>query len=67
MIRAMIEIIIERWANLDRSVEYLWSVWQEGRRVRMGGPHAAPEPSEAEAHRFCRDALEREADRVTRL
>jgi hypothetical protein len=67
MITAMVEIIIERWTDPDRSVQYRWSVWQEGRRVHMGGPHASPEQSDAEAHRFCREALECQPDRVTKL
>jgi hypothetical protein len=67
MIPAMIEIVIERWTSLDRSVQYRWSVWHEGRRVHMGGPQVSPEQSEAEAAQFCRQSLEREPDRMTRL
>jgi hypothetical protein len=33
------ELIIERWTNLNQSIDYRWSVWVDGRRVQMGGPH----------------------------
>ena len=35
--RAMLEIMIEQWKNLDGSVDYPWSVWRDGVRVHMGG------------------------------
>ncbi|MGQ0663948.1 MAG: hypothetical protein ACT4P2_10270 [Pseudomonadota bacterium] len=63
----MVEIIIERWIDANRSVTFRWSVWREGRRIGMGGPHPKAEPSEAEAERFCTLELGRKPDRVTRL
>ena len=63
----MVEIVIERWTNPDRSVDFRWSAWRHGRRVRMGGAHPTAEGSEAEARRFCLRELGREPDRVTRL
>ncbi len=63
----MIEIIIERWTGLDGTTDYRWSVWIDGRRAQMGGPHGTSEESEHEALAFCRLALNRDPDRVTRL
>jgi len=62
----MIEIIIERWSGPDGE-RFLWSVWQDGRRMEMGGPHADAEASEAAAQEFCAQRLHREADRISRL
>jgi len=63
----MIELMIERWINVDQSVDYLWSVWQEGERVEMGGSHASAEAAEEEALAYCRQVLGDEPDKVTRL
>jgi hypothetical protein len=63
----MVEVMIERWTALDGSVDYRWSVWRDGKRVEMGGPHATPEGSEAAARRFCLTELGSAPDRVTRL
>lgn len=63
----MVEIVIERWTGLDGSVAFRWSLWADGRRLRMGGPHDDGDASLAEAQAFCRDQMGREADRVTRL
>ena len=63
----MIEVMIERWTALDGSVDYRWSVWRDGRRVEMGGPHATADASEAAARQFCRAELGCEPDRLTRL
>ncbi len=63
----MIEVIIERWINVDQSVDHLWSVWHDGERIEMGGTHATAESAEDEALAYCRQALGAEPDRVTRL
>ncbi|MGH6961802.1 MAG: hypothetical protein ACREE7_15075 [Dongiaceae bacterium] len=63
----MIEIIIERWNNLDKSIDFRWSVWRDGRRLQMGGPTSTAEASEAEALDYCRHSFGREPDRLTRL
>jgi len=63
----MIEIVIERWTNPDRSVDFRWSAWRDGRRVCMGGAHPTAESVEVEARQFCRQELGGEPDRVTRL
>ena len=63
----MLEIVIERWQGLDGTVAYRWSLWGDGKRLQMGGPHGDPDSSIAAAQAFCRDQLGREADRVTRL
>jgi hypothetical protein len=62
-----IEVIIERWTNLDKSVEYRWSVWHRGTRVQMGGPHPSAEASERDAVEFCRKRFERAPERIERL
>jgi hypothetical protein len=62
-----IDVIIERWTNLDKSTDYRWSVWRGGTRDEMGGPHPSAEASERDAVAFCRKNLKREPDRVERL
>lgn len=63
----MLEIVIERWRGLDGAVAYRWSLWADGRRLQMGGPHGDAQASLADAQAFCRDQLGRPADRVTEL
>ena len=63
----MIEVIIERWTNVDRSVDHLWSVRHDGERIEMGGTLASAESAEEDAMAYCRQALGAEPDRVTRL
>jgi hypothetical protein len=63
----MIEIIIERWDSATDGTRFLWSVWRDGKRIEMGGPHDRAEASEAAARRYCTAALGCEPDRVTRL
>lgn len=63
----MTELIIERWTSLNQSTDYRWSVWVEGKRVQMGGPHKTAEVSERDGRAYCQEALGREPDRVTRL
>jgi hypothetical protein len=62
-----IEVIIERWTNLDKSVEYRWSVWHLGTRIQMGGPNGSAEASEREAVEFCRKRFERAPERIEHL
>ena len=62
-----IEIVIERWLNLDKSTDFRWSIWRDGARVQMGGPHSSAEASEQEATAFCRKSLGRDPDRVELL
>jgi hypothetical protein len=62
-----IEIVIERWVNLDKSTDFRWSVWRDGTRLQMGGPHPSLEASEQAATDFCRTSLGRDPDRVERL
>lgn len=63
----MIELIIERWTGLDGSSHYLWSVWQEGKRLEMSGRIAGVESAEALGRAWCEKSLGRGPDRVTRL
>jgi hypothetical protein len=45
----MLEIIVERWSSFDSTVEYRWSLWRDGKRLQMGGPHPTVAASEADA------------------
>ena len=63
----MIELIIERWTNLDGSSHYLWSVWEDGKRLEMSGRVAGAESAEALGRAWCQKSLGRGPDRVTRL
>jgi hypothetical protein len=62
----MIELMIETW-NDPRGTQYRWSLWKDGTRIGMGGPHAAPEASEAQGCAFCTAEFQRHPDRITRL
>lgn len=59
--------MIEHWKNRDGSIDYLWSVWQAGSRIRMGGAHRTADDAEHEARKFCRQALGTEPASVTHL
>jgi hypothetical protein len=63
----MIELIIERWRNLDGSEHFLWSVWQEGKRVEMSGQLASAAVAETEGRSWCETTLARAPDRITLL
>ncbi len=63
----MIEIMIERWTGTDGRTDYLWSLWQEGDRIKIGSKHDSSEEAEQEATAFCRSALGADPDQVTRL
>ena len=60
------ELIIERWTNLHQSIDYRWSVWVDGRRVQMGGPHKTAD-DKREGQAYCQRSLTKKPDRVTRL
>ena len=63
----MIELIIERWRNLDGSEHFLWSVWQEGKRVEMSGRLASAATAETEGRSWCETTFARAPDRITQL
>ena len=63
----MLELMIETWSSPRTGTTYRWSVWRDGTRVGMGGPHETGEESEAEAREFCAERLRHAPDRVTRL
>lgn len=63
----MVKIIIERWQYPDGRTEHLWSVWQEGKRIGMGGPHKSADAAEAEAQSACQKSLGKAADQIERL
>jgi hypothetical protein len=63
----MIEIVIERWKQRDGQVDFLWSIWRDGKRQTMGQAFETAEAAEAAALEVCRQALRCAPDRVTRL
>ena len=64
----MLEVVIERWTDAKGATGFLWSVWDQGRRLTMGPrSHPAAAVCEAEARAFCQSELGRQPDRVTRL
>lgn len=63
----MIDVMIERWSRRDGAEEWLWSIWRDGERERMGGPYDSPESAETEGRAACRRWLGREPDNVTVL
>jgi hypothetical protein len=62
----MLEIMIERWSLLEGRIEFRWSVWQDGRRIVMGGPNSACEDAEAAARAWCHE-VGLEPDRISQL
>jgi hypothetical protein len=63
----MLELIVERWTGRDGNTDFLWSLWHDGRRVRMGGPHLDAGDCEKEALQACETELGMKPDRITRL
>lgn len=63
----MLELIIERWTEPKTGTTFRWSLWQDGKRVLMGGPHGAADISENDGLQECRERFERAPDRITRL
>ena len=59
--------MIERWSEPGRGDGFRWSLWAEGKRIGMGGPHDSAAASEDEATGLCERKLGRRPDRVTRL
>lgn len=51
----MVEVMIEQWKNLDGSVDFLWSIWQAGSRIHMGGRHDTGEAAERAARDYCQE------------
>ena len=42
----MLEVIVERWTNPDGSVDFMWSVWQDGNRIQMSGTYPTSEAAD---------------------
>lgn len=63
----MVEVIVERWSGFDGTVEYRWSLWRDGKRLQMGGPHPTGAACETEARAFCERTIGAAPDRVTQL
>ena len=63
----MLDVMIECWNNADGSSDYHWSVWQDGRRLEMGGRFERAEDAESAARAHCQAAFGRQPDRVRQL
>lgn len=63
----MLELMIEQWSNRDGTADFLWSLWQNGERIQMGGPHESADAAEQEAVDLCVRSLGAPPDTVTRL
>jgi hypothetical protein len=64
----VVEIVIERWTNPDGSMDFRWSLWRAGHRLRMGDDvHATSECCEKDAREYCARGLGVGPDRITRL
>lgn len=63
----MIELYLERWTRFDGRTDHRWSVWFDGKQVGMGGPHPSAAAAEGEGLAFCRERLQTEPARITRL
>ncbi len=61
------EIIIERWIGPGGATDFLWSLWDGGQRLQMGGRFESAEAAEAAARAYCRESRGREPDRVRSL
>jgi hypothetical protein len=61
----MLEIMIEKWSNRDGSVDFLWSLWDDGKRVTMGGHFDSAAAAETAARQYCKKQLGAEPDRIT--
>lgn len=64
---APLEVMIERWTQRDGSVDWLWSIWQDGERKHMGGAHPSAESAEMEARALCHRYMGGPPDDVTVL
>lgn len=63
----MIEVMIERWTQRDGSIDWLWSIWEDGERRHMGGAHPSAETAEMEARAHCHRYMGGAPDDVTVL
>jgi hypothetical protein len=63
----MVELTIEHWKNADGSSHYLWSVWQDGKRIGMGGPIKTAADAEKQGRLWTRQNIDGLPDRVTHL
>jgi hypothetical protein len=62
----MIELMVETWSG-PKGTSYRWSLWKDGARVGMGGPHEDRAASEEEGRSFCAENLRTLPDRTTTL
>lgn len=63
----MLELIIERWTQPVSGTSFRWSLWQDGKRVQMGGPHKTAAISEHDGLADCQEQFGRAPDRITHL
>ena len=59
--------MIERWSQRDGRVDWLWSIWEDGARMHMGGAHTDAAAAETEARSVCRRETGRDPDEITVL
>ena len=63
----MVELIIEKWGNLDGTAGHFWPVWRDGRRIEMGDRMTSAESAESQGRLWCEKNLGQAPDRITRL
>ena len=63
----MIEVMIERWSQRDGSTDWLWSIWQDGKRRHIGGAKADAGSAEMEARSTCQQTFGKTPDDINVL
>lgn len=63
----MIEAMIETWKTATGRTDFVWSVWQDGKRVVQGDAHETDDDAEHAARSWCTARLGCAPDLVTRL
>jgi len=63
----VIELMVEQWSQPDGRTRYLWSVWENGKRIGMGEGAPSPEAAERDGRQWCLQTVDRPPDRVTKL
>ncbi|HYB11372.1 MAG TPA: hypothetical protein VEJ16_17045 [Alphaproteobacteria bacterium] len=63
----MIEVIIERWTARDGRVDFISSLWRDGKREAISQPHTSSEAAESDGVEMCHRLLGCQPDRITRL
>jgi hypothetical protein len=63
----LVELMIEQWSQPDGSIQYLWSVWQQGKRIGLGEGAPTVDAAEKAGRQWCVETTARPPDRITRL